>query len=149
MSGYWTKPTPFETVLASSVYEDIYILSSDDRLIAYEYREGRAPKNLADVDKAFFQELFKYFKIKQARNAFGPSSPGRCVKFAAKDDEICTCRTRDCLESRQKGYHTRISTGLLAGRLHKTGMVLSLLREMRPTQVHLRENIKYLQMRSR
>ena len=60
LSGYWTKPTLYETTLANSVHGHIYTLSSDTRLIAYEYREGGAPKNVDEIDTGFFHELSKY-----------------------------------------------------------------------------------------
>lgn len=62
LSGYWTKPTPFETILANPVHGHIYTLSSDNRLLAYEYREGLVPKNVAGIDHAFFRELSKYLR---------------------------------------------------------------------------------------
>ena len=63
LSGYWTKLTPFETILANPVHGQIYTLSSDNRLLAYEYREGLVPKNVVDIDHAFFRELFKFLRL--------------------------------------------------------------------------------------
>lgn len=60
LSGYWTKPTPFEIILANPVHGHIYTLSSDNRLPAYEYRDGLTPKNVTDINEAFFQELSTY-----------------------------------------------------------------------------------------
>lgn len=71
LSGYWTKPTPFETILANPVHGHIFTLSSDNRLLAYEYRDGRAPKNVADIDQAFFQELSKYLTSNKLAGLLG------------------------------------------------------------------------------
>ena len=60
LSGYWTKPTPCETILASPVHGHIYTLSPDNRLLAYEYREGCTPKSVDEIDTGFFHELSKY-----------------------------------------------------------------------------------------
>ena len=62
LSGYWTKPTPFETILPNPVHGHIYTLSSDNRFLAYEYREGLVPKNVANIDYAFFRELSKFLR---------------------------------------------------------------------------------------
>ena len=71
LSGYWTKPTPFETVLANPVHGHIYTLSSDNRLLAYEYRDGLTPKNVTDIDQAFFQELSTYLTSNKLAGLLG------------------------------------------------------------------------------
>ena len=60
LSGYWTRPIPCETVLTNSIHGHIYALSPDNRLLAYEYREGCVPKSIGKIDTAFFHELSKY-----------------------------------------------------------------------------------------
>jgi len=59
-SGGWTKPTPFESILGNHVHGHIYILSPDNRLLPYEYRDGGAPKHAAGVAQIFFRELSEY-----------------------------------------------------------------------------------------
>ena len=62
LSGYWTKPTSFETILSNPIHGHIYTLFLDNRFLAYKYREGLVPKNVANIDYAFFRELFKFLR---------------------------------------------------------------------------------------
>ena len=71
VSGYWTKPTPFEAINSNPIHGHIYTLSPDNRLLAYEYREGDAPKRAADIDQAFFGELSKYLSSNQLAGLLG------------------------------------------------------------------------------
>ena len=68
LTGYWTKPTPFETA-SSPIHGHIYILSSDNRPVAYEYREGDSPA--AKTNPAFFRELFEYLSTNQLTGLLG------------------------------------------------------------------------------
>lgn len=60
---YWIKPISFEIILANPVHEHIYIVSSDNRLLAYEHREDLVHKNIASIDHTFFRKLFKYLRL--------------------------------------------------------------------------------------
>ena len=71
LSGYWTKPTPFEAIIPNPVHGHVYILSPDNRLLAYEYREGDAPKGVADINQAFFVELSEYLSSNQLSGLLG------------------------------------------------------------------------------
>jgi len=71
LSGYWTKPTPFEATISKPIHGHIYTLSPDDRLLAYEYREGDAPKGIADINQAFFVELSNYLSSNQLAGLLG------------------------------------------------------------------------------
>lgn len=71
LSGYWTKPTPSEVIIPNPIHGHIYILSPDNRLLAYEYREGDAPKCVADINQAFFGELSKYLSSNQLTGLLG------------------------------------------------------------------------------
>jgi len=62
LSSYWTKSTPFEAILANPVHGHIFTVSSNNRLLAYEYREGLVPKNVTSIDHTFFWEFFKYLR---------------------------------------------------------------------------------------
>ncbi|KAJ5494020.1 hypothetical protein N7463_010107 [Penicillium fimorum] len=58
-SGCWTKPIPIEDVHTVNVYGHIFKLSTDGKLVAYEYREG-SPTNVSEIDPSFFEEIFKF-----------------------------------------------------------------------------------------
>ena len=55
-SGWSTKPTPIGEALGSSLHGHIFKVT-DNRLGAYEFREGPPPKDIKDVDQSFFREL--------------------------------------------------------------------------------------------
>ncbi len=71
LSGCWTKPTPFEATIPNPIHGHIYTLSPDNRLLAYEYREGDAPKCVTDINQAFFVELSKYLSSNQLAGLLG------------------------------------------------------------------------------
>ena len=58
-SGYWTKPTSIQDINPEDIHGHIFMLSPDNRLVAYEYREG-PPNDIAGTDPAFFQELIEH-----------------------------------------------------------------------------------------
>ena len=59
-SVYWTRPSFYKDVLAKDVHGHIYKVTADNHLLAYEYREGTPPDNVATIDPAFFHEFIKY-----------------------------------------------------------------------------------------
>lgn len=88
LSGYWTKPTPCETTVANPVHGHIYTLSSDNRLLAYEYREGCAPKSVDEINMGFFDELSRFLISNKLVGLLGlevledtSSPPARMLEF--------------------------------------------------------------------
>ena len=70
LKGCWTKPTPFNAA-SNPIHGHIYVFSSDSQPIAYEYREGDAPKYAAETKPAFFRELFEYLSTNQLTGLLG------------------------------------------------------------------------------
>lgn len=60
-SGCWTKPTKIEDINSKDIHGHIFMLSPDNRLIAYEYREG-PPNDIDSTDPGFFRELIEYLQ---------------------------------------------------------------------------------------
>lgn len=46
--GYWTKPTKYVNVDKDSIHGHIYVLSSENHFIAYEYREENLSTSFRD-----------------------------------------------------------------------------------------------------
>ena len=57
LSSWWTKPTPINRILMSSLHGHIFMLSSTSHLIAYEFREGPLPTDVGSIDQRFFQQF--------------------------------------------------------------------------------------------
>lgn len=57
--GCWTKPIPIKDVDTANIHGHIFKLSTDGKLVAYEYREG-PPINVSEIDPSFFNEIFGY-----------------------------------------------------------------------------------------
>jgi len=69
-SGCWTKPTSIQDINPEEIHGHIFMLSPDDRLVAYEYREG--PRNdITGTDPAFFQELIEYLQKNALASVLG------------------------------------------------------------------------------
>jgi hypothetical protein len=88
-SGFFTKPTSIQNINLEDVHGHIFMLSPDNRLVAYEYREG-PPNEIAGTDPAFFQELIDYLQKNALASVLGlqvlcgePSE--QMVEFVLKD----------------------------------------------------------------
>jgi hypothetical protein len=80
-TGCWTKPIPIEDIDTANIHGHIFKLSTDRKLVAYEYREGR-PIDVSKIDPSFFDEVFGYLLKNSLTDTFGlqalsqdPSSP--------------------------------------------------------------------------
>lgn len=69
-SGCWTKPTKIQDINPEDIHGHIFMLSPDNRLVAYEYREG-PPDDMTDTDPAFFQELIEYLQKNALASVLG------------------------------------------------------------------------------
>jgi hypothetical protein len=58
--GYWTQPTKSADVDKDNVHGHIYVLSSENHFLAYEYRGGPATDTWKHVDPSFFPQLAQY-----------------------------------------------------------------------------------------
>jgi hypothetical protein len=57
--GCWTKPTRIQDINPEDIHSHIFMLSPENRLVAYKYHEGPL-NNITGTDPAFFQELIEY-----------------------------------------------------------------------------------------
>jgi len=70
-SGYWTKPIPCEKVHAKNVHGHVYTISGEGDLLAYEYRNGPTPDNIAQIDSVFFHEFTDFLKSNMLGGVLG------------------------------------------------------------------------------
>lgn len=80
-TGCWTKPTPIKDLDPANIHGHIFKLSTDGKLAAYEYREGR-PINVSQINPSFFDEISGYLVENNLTDiiglqvlSHGPSSP--------------------------------------------------------------------------
>lgn len=69
-TGCWTKPIPIEDVDTTNIHGHIFKLSTDGKLVAYEYREG-PPTDISEIDPSFFAEVFNYLLEHNLTDTFG------------------------------------------------------------------------------
>ncbi|KAL8725171.1 MAG: hypothetical protein Q9166_007525, partial [cf. Caloplaca sp. 2 TL-2023] len=58
--GYWTKPTNSADIDKDNIHGHIYVLSSKNDFVAYEYREGPSMDVRKGVNPSFFPQLAMY-----------------------------------------------------------------------------------------
>jgi hypothetical protein len=88
-SGCWTKPTSIQDINSEDIHGHIFMLSPDNRLVAYEYREG-PPNDIAGTDPTFFQELIEYLQKNALASVLGlqvlyEGRPKQMVEIVLKD----------------------------------------------------------------
>jgi hypothetical protein len=88
-SGCWTKPTSIQDINPEDIHGHIFMLSPDNRLVAYEYREG-PPNDIAGTDPTFFQELIEYLQKNALASVLGlqvlyEEPPKQMVEIVLKD----------------------------------------------------------------
>lgn len=88
-SGCWTKPTSIQDINPEDIHGHIFMLSPDNRLVAYEYREG-PPNDIAGTDPTFFQELIRYLQKNALASVLGlqvlyEGPPKHMVEIVLKD----------------------------------------------------------------
>lgn len=69
--SYWTQPTKSATIDKDDVPGHIYVLSSENRFIAYEYRGGPATDACKHVHPSFFLQLAQYLLQKILAGVLG------------------------------------------------------------------------------
>ena len=69
-SSCWTKPTHVENIDLVNVHGQIFMLASDDRLVAYKYRKGPLT-DMANIDPAFFNDLVEYLRANNLATLLG------------------------------------------------------------------------------
>lgn len=69
--GYWTKPTKYANVDKDSIHGHIYVLSSENHFIAYEYREEPSADKWKQVHPSFFSELALHLVTKDLAGVLG------------------------------------------------------------------------------
>lgn len=101
-SGYWTKPIPYDKIHAKDVHGHIYTISAENDLLAYEYREGTAPDNIAKIDAAFFHEFTKYLGSNKLGGVLGLevledrlSSQSQMLEFVLADQGTVMLKKED------------------------------------------------------
>ncbi len=83
--GCWTKLTSIQDINLDDIHSHIFMLSPDNRLVAYGYREG-PPNDMTGTDPAFFQELIEYLQKK--RFSKRPQAPGPLRRAVEAEVEI-------------------------------------------------------------
>ena len=73
LPGCWTKPTAFSDVNLKEIHGHIFMLVDDDKLVAYEYRDG-APIDISAVNSSFFLDFIKYLKLHRLNKLLGLQS---------------------------------------------------------------------------
>lgn len=106
-SGYWTRPTPWKHVGAKMVHGHIYTVTEEHGLLAYEYREGIAPKNVEGVNSAFFHEFIDYIESNQLGGIIGLEvlEDGLCsqiqlLEFVLADQGTVMLKQEDVTDAR-------------------------------------------------
>jgi hypothetical protein len=69
-SGCWTKPTSIQDINPEDINSYIFILSPDNHLMAYKYRERR-PNDIASINPVFFRELIEYLQKNTLASVLG------------------------------------------------------------------------------
>ena len=90
----WTRPVPFRD-LCVGLHGHIYALSTDNRFVPYEFRQGTAPHKIKVVQNAFFEEILQYLVKHDLTSVLGlevveddVESGGQMYEFVVADQ--CT-----------------------------------------------------------
>lgn len=71
ISGWLTRSVHVDEIPANNVHGHIFALSADDKLLAYEYREGVPPQSLAGIPAGFFRDLISYLRDNRLESVLG------------------------------------------------------------------------------
>ncbi|KAL9124203.1 MAG: hypothetical protein Q9217_006445 [Psora testacea] len=69
--GYWTKPTQSANIDKDDIHGHIYVLSSENQFVAYEYRGGPSTDNWKQVHTSFFPQLAQYLLTNNLAGVIG------------------------------------------------------------------------------
>lgn len=130
-SGYWTKPLLWKDIGLKNVHGHIYIISKEHDLLAYEYREGIAPKNADGINSAFFHEFVEYLISNELAGVLGlevledeMSSQNQSLEFVLADQGTVMLKqdyVTNAYISRITGWSfTRSADGTVSVKGHET-----------------------------
>ncbi|KAL8898816.1 MAG: hypothetical protein Q9207_006515 [Kuettlingeria erythrocarpa] len=100
--GYWTQPTKSADIDKDNVHGHIYVLSSKNHFVAYEYRGGPATDSCKHVHPSFFQQLAQYLHSNNLAGVLGlqvldnqAASPGEMLEFILGEQGTAMLRAQD------------------------------------------------------